>query len=317
MQDIENYIGKLSEKGYQVQRTTEHGRIIRIYTERNRLEVVEEVLKIFPELRRNPRKCTELLFPGKRGRIEVKPRQKAFSAGIQNEVVLFEEIRKKLDKKLPIDICFMDSSGSFLCRGVRNVEQVGSDTKGKKKADLLLRGFRDYRISIKKASAEYWESSDRYAGKKARKILEHLVSESRVELLPLEEKKRLSKEITYPATLEETGVVVFGSDLSGGCVVVQDFVPGCLRETGESSYLLPVRKLYLNPVQVYEDKEDSVWFLIRNDRTRNSRSLGIPGIRVLATYHSRVASRKNIIRLEFPLTSSGDSGTLQPERRTK
>lgn len=297
----EKYLERLSEMGFHVQRTTKHGKIIRVFTDKNRIEVLNEVLRVFPELVQNPKKCTELLIPTG-GRIEIKPerRQGVLSPGVQNEIALLDEISSKLNARGGVELCFVDrDQRTFLCRGVQEAQRVGSDTKGKKKADILLRGVHDYRISLKMRNAEYWESSDSYAGKKARTIIDRLVSDSRIELFSLgSDRMRLSSEIAYPATLGETEEVVFGTDLGGGCVVVQDFFSGCLRKIRDSTYLVPVERLFLNPGQVYHDERDSVWFLIRNDRTRNSRSIGIPGIRVLATYRSRVVTRKNIVRLE-------------------
>ena len=81
------------------------------------------------------------------------------SAGTENEDVLSNELRKYLEDG-PKDVVFVGSNKNYTTKGITEVFDVGYDVAGGKKADVILKGNKDYPISIKKDNAGFWESSD-------------------------------------------------------------------------------------------------------------------------------------------------------------
>lgn len=300
---VEEVESLLKNMGYtNTKRASQRSSIIRLYTKENRLSVVNKLIASLPKASVSKKKLTHVLFSDIAGRIEVKPegRQGNDSAGIQNEVSFYNLIKKTVSERGALTIRLRGRNGKiFDCRSVRDASLVGRNTRGRQKADVILHGEKNYRISLKKENSEYWESADSLIGKKVRSLLEDLLKKGSVSLEPLtSEVMRLDKEIAYKATLGETKDVVFGSDiLNNGCVVVGDFVGAPKPKFINNALLIPTEKVYRTPSEVYTDSDNSVWFLLRNDRTRRSTSLGIAGIRVLATYQKRIRNRKNVLRI--------------------
>ena len=81
------------------------------------------------------------------------------SAGTENEDVFENELKKYLEDG-PKDVVFIGSNKNYVAKGVKDVVGVGYDVAGGKKADVILKGDKDYPISIKKDNAGFWESSD-------------------------------------------------------------------------------------------------------------------------------------------------------------
>jgi len=81
------------------------------------------------------------------------------SAGTENEDVLSNELRKYLEDG-PKNVVFIGSNKNYATKGIKEVFDVGYDVAGGKKADVVLKGDKDYPISIKKDNAGFWESSD-------------------------------------------------------------------------------------------------------------------------------------------------------------
>lgn len=71
--------------------------------------------------------------------------------------------------------------------------------------------------------------------------------------------------------------------------IIKLFTSNVVYEVAEDgTIVIQIDKLFNTVEDVMTDNEDAVYILIRNDKTRNSRLIGIPGLRVLATYYSRV-----------------------------
>ena len=81
------------------------------------------------------------------------------SAGTENEDILENELKKYLEDG-PKNVVFVGSNKNYATRAIKDVVGVGYDVAGGKKADVVLKGDKDYPISIKKDNAGFWESSD-------------------------------------------------------------------------------------------------------------------------------------------------------------
>ena len=234
--------------------------------------------------------------------VVVKPlsRQGTSSAGLKNESLLVNGIKEHL----PCRICFYDMDKQWRLNNevITSCEAVGSDTTGRKKADIVLLSDCDneYRISLKKDNAEIWESADKFYSAKAKGIIEHLVNQRDVSLDFVNDVYRVKPNIAVPATIDEKQHVVFGSDIEphNGAVVTKTFSSDCggMQRRGDI--------LYVNCTDITHDlsgivgTHKDVWFMIRNDRTRNNTGLW-PGIRVIAVYEKRLSDRLLILNNDF------------------
>ena len=81
------------------------------------------------------------------------------SAGTENEDILENELKKYLEDG-PKNVVFVGSNKNYSTKAIEDVVGVGYDVAGGKKADVVLKGDKDYPISIKKDNAGFWESSD-------------------------------------------------------------------------------------------------------------------------------------------------------------
>lgn len=241
----------------------------------------------------------------KNGLIKIRPAGKAGieSAGLKNEHHLINTIKKFASEFGSIDITFVGDNGQNLTiPNVTSAAGSGKDTAKRKKSDILLySGIKQIPISIKKANAEYWESADSLFGKQADAILDKLVQNGQVSLTPIDKQRpsdsvtkvKIAPEIAIKATPAQTLDVVFGSDiLPHGAIVKQTF--------HDEHYTLKGNHLTITTDLVIRKPEDippnlQVYFLIRNDSTRNRPGSKYPGLRVLGSYASRV---KNALKVD-------------------
>jgi len=217
------------------------------------------------------------------------------SAGLSNEKQLVDAINRFVEEVGPLDVTFVGDNGkSITAAGVTQAISAGADVKDRKKSDVnLVANGKVVPISLKKSSAEYWESADTLWGDKADNAIEQLVASGQVELTQLDKTKKdgtpfvkIKPEVAVRATPEETLKVVFGSDLLGqGGVVKQTF--------DDEHYKLEGNQLSVTADLVITQPEDipdnqRVFWLIRNDMTRTRPKHKYPGLRVLAAYASRI-----------------------------
>lgn len=215
------------------------------------------------------------------------------SAGVANEIELASILQSVIEKYGSAHITFVDPRGKSLT--INNCNQVdisGRDAKGRKKADVVLVSpDRNLPISIKKLNAEAWESADTMFGQKARAIIDNLTDVGIVKLNKIEKSSEarpifeLSKEIVVEPTEEEAMAAIFGSDLNPkGGIIIQTFKPEHFVQDGNRV------KVECHAVITTKDEIPEshlmVW-LIRNDPSRNSTTLGIPGIRIMAVTLTR------------------------------
>ena len=205
------------------------------------------------------------------------------SAGVANEIELASMIESVIQKYGNANVTFVDPRGKELTlQNCTEVQIAGRDTKGRKKADVVLRSDSgDLPISIKKLNADAWESADKLFGGKASAVLQNLQDQGVIKLKQSKDDEgntiySLDKEIVVEPTEEESMQAIFGSDINpAGGVVIQTFAPEHFRQDGNN--------VFVQCHAIIKEKADipeshmMVW-LIRNDRTRKNP---LPGLRTL------------------------------------
>lgn len=216
------------------------------------------------------------------------------SSGVGNEAELAGLLASMVQKYKTINVSFVDERGKELSmQGVSSIEQTGKDVKARKKADVVLKNKSgSLPVSIKQLDAETWESADRFFGAKARQIIDMLVKQKVLKLIPLESPAgayALSKEVVIEPTEEEAMMAIFGSDISPeGGIVIQTFEP--------KHFVQEKNNIRIACHAVIKTKEDipeshmMVW-LLRNNASRLSKTLGIRGIRPMASVLTRAIGR--------------------------
>lgn len=216
------------------------------------------------------------------------------SAGVGNEAEIASYLASMVEKYGSINVTFQDPRGKKLT--IKNVDQVyptGSDVAERKKADIVLASSKSrVPVSIKELSAETWESADSLFGAKAREIIDKLVKEKVVKLIPQPDGKSyfLSKEIVIEPTEEEAMNAIFGSDISpSGGIVIQDFEPKHYNQV-DNNISIECHAVITNKADI-PTSHMMVW-LLRNNAGRLSKSLGIRGIRPMASVLNRAIGKK-------------------------
>jgi len=242
----------------------------------------------------------------KGGTIRVRPKGMAGgnSAGLSNEQSFIDAVNGVVEAVgEPVDITFIGGNGtSWDVKGVQSARGVGSDTTGRKKADVTLATKNGAKgVSIKKGNAEYWESADTYFGNEADEIIDKLIGQGKLELIPLgktnsagDEFVKLSREIAVRADEQETMDIVFGNDLKGqnGAILKQTFTRDDFVING-SQVTVNCKTVIVDATDIPADME--VFFLIRNDSSRGRPKYKYPGIRATAIYKKRINSRTIIV----------------------
>jgi len=252
-------------------------------------------------------------------RINAKPksRQGTGSAGVENEHFCVDQINdmiKEIGNPEGISVQFKQkgSSRRKTYKNIISVKQVGGDTKGRKKADILItnKSGINYPISIKKDGYEMLESADSYYTAKARKKFDKLMKEGKVKLEFLKEKSgrrgkynvwKVVPNFAIKATPQEKKDVMFGSDIitKKGAIVVRTFRGKDFEYNGKKNLLV------INCTEVISNisHTKTVWFLVRNDETRNAssnypKSKEIPaGIRVVAYIDGKRVNSRTVLKV--------------------
>jgi hypothetical protein len=215
------------------------------------------------------------------------------SAGVANEIEMASLLQSVIEKYGSANVTFVDPRGkSLVIKDCNSVEVAGRDTANSKKADVVLSSpERSLPISIKKLNAEAWESADNLFGSKAREIIDKLVDDGLVKLKKLDKTRdgepvyALSKEIVIEPTEQEAVRAIFGSDLNPkGGVVIQTFKPEHFTQKG-NDVTVECHAVIANKADIPESHL-MVW-LLRNDSNRNSKALGMAGIRIMGVTLSR------------------------------
>lgn len=232
-------------------------------------------------------------------KIYVKPigKQGGKSAGLENESGLVDAINTLLSSNPDgINVNFVSGKKNFYVENVVGASGAGLDTAGRKKSDVNLITINGViPVSIKKDNAEYWESADAYYGARASEIIDALYSDDQIAVWDMGSYYTIEPNIAVRATSDEVVDVVFGSDILGnGAVIKRTFTASDFNFDEDTSTLtVTATSIITKPSDVKGD--ESVWFLIRNDKTRKGIP-GYPGLRVLAAYEKRI--NPNVKRIE-------------------
>ena len=210
------------------------------------------------------------------------------SAGVGNELELAAMMQSVIEKYGTANITFVDPRGvSLSIQNATAVETTGKDVKSRKKADVVISSAdRRLPVSIKELSAEAWESADSSFGERAREIISRLSKQGIVKLEKLDKTKngrpiyKLSKEIVIEPTEQEALDAIFGTDINPeGGIVIQTFEPKHFVQEN-NNVKIECHAIITNINDIPESH--LMVCILRNDSTRNSRILGIQGIRVIA-----------------------------------
>jgi|LakMenEpi03Aug12_release.lakeMendotaPanAssembly.Ray.scaffolds.fasta_scaffold440146_2 hypothetical protein len=221
-------------------------------------------------------------------------KQGSASAGVENEQIIVDTINKRT-KTGPINVIFKAKNKKFTVLNCVKAIQVGGDTAGRKKADIVLINSKNkrYPISIKKDNAETWESADSYFGPTALKIIKKAIKDKKTKLVSEGSYFKIEPNIAVEATQAEKQAVVFGSDLeNGGAVVTKTFGSSSFSDDGDT-LVVDCSHIITSLSDVKGDKD--VYFLIRNDKTRKSLK-EYPGIRILAVYTKRINQNVVVVK---------------------
>lgn len=243
-----------------------------------------------------------IIFPNSLVSIVVKEveKQGEKSSGIANEATLHKLLTEIIRKYGSVNVQFIDNNGRKLSMAnATNVELVGKDVSGGKKADAIIVSKEGrLPISLKQLDADTWESADTSFGQKAKQIIEKLIQEGLIELKVIGNRYnrktkqtspvyKLSKEIVVEPTKEEAMNAIFGTDLSPlGGIVIQTFKKEHFIRNGKD-VVVQAHAVITNEKDIPESHM-MVW-LIRNDKTRSNP---IPGLRTLGATLIRGIGRK-------------------------
>jgi len=242
------------------------------------------------------------------------------SAGVANEIELGSIIQSVIEKFGSANVTFTDPRGVQLTiNDAVDVDIAGRQTTGRKKADVVIKSAQGrLPVSIKKVNADMWESADNLFGKKAKAIIEKLVAEGVVKLYQDQEASaavgepvyQLSKEIVIEPTEEEALQAIFGSDINPeGGIVIQTFKPEHFKQKDNN--------VNVDAHAVITSKEDIpethlMYWLLRNNKDRNVKSLGIRGIRPLGVTAARAFGKSGTKNVVF-VDSEGNVTETPPE----
>ena len=235
-------------------------------------------------------------------------------AGVANEINLMKLIKDQIDKYGDIDVTFRDDRGVTLTvPKATNVAGTGTDTKGRKKADLVITNGTDtIPISLKKTKAGFYESADTLFGARARKVIDILVQKGKLKLEKVKdivvrgETKpyyKMSNEIVVEPTPKDAVQVMFGNDLNPtGGIVIQDFQ--------EHHFIMKDGKIFIDCYAVIKSLDDVpeahlMYWLILN-KPRNARQIGYAGIGAAAVTMTR-AFGANLTKNPIFVNLEGDS----------
>ena len=264
----------------------------------NLLEILQKSFpKSSPTISSDPRLSSigGIVFSDSPVRVLVKDQggQGDQSAGVANEVEMASMLQSVIEKYGSANVTFVDPRGkSLVIKDCNSVDVAGRDTANSKKADVVLSSpERSLPISIKKLNAEAWESADNLFGSKAREIIDKLVDDGLVKLKKLDKTRdgepvyALSKEIVIEPTEQEAVRAIFGSDLNPkGGVVIQTFKPEHFTQKG-NDVTVECHAVITNQADIPESH--LMGWLLRNDSNRNSKALGLAGIRIMGVTLTR------------------------------
>lgn len=292
-QQIVDLESTLRQKGYNDLKKISSNRIA-ILTDENREDVLDSLmtdLSEFSPVRSFDTKLSSV------GHISVSPnftiiakpknKQGGSSAGLENEAILANKINEFVSQAGTfIDVVFKNGSKKFTCREVTGAEEVGRKTLKTEKADIEIKGLKNYKISVKKDNAINWESADKYWKEDAKKLLKKI--KDKITISKVGNMYRLEPTVAIKASNEDAKKVIFGTDIKkgSGCIITKTF------RNDDFSFDENKNELEINCSDIIEtlndvDEDKFPYFFIRNDSTRRTKNF-YPGLRILAVYKKRI-----------------------------
>lgn len=276
------------------------GKKIAVLTNDNRVNVLEDIASklngaMYDTTPKSDSGAGRVVYKGFNILAKPASRQGHASAGVSNEYTFVSTINSVTEKG-PINVVIEGKNKSFNIMGCSGAEPVGGDTKGRRKADVVLKSINGdvYPISIKKANAEIWESADSYFSEEATKLIQEAIRKGNVELTQKGGVYVIQPNIAVEATRQEKIDVIFGSDIAqNGAIVTGTF--------SNKSFDFDGATLKINCDHVatslrdIERTDKDVFFLIRNDKSRRSIR-DYPGLRVLAVYKKRINRNVKVLK---------------------
>jgi hypothetical protein len=342
----EEFVKVIRQFGFEITNEKERGRVLVIETDMaNRLSVLTHLGNTLqrigigcyhPENQKHSKLGCVEAYNGSVSLI-VKPSVSGTRAGIANEDMLLKHIKEaqRASKWAPITIVFRDH------RGIEEVIWNVTDCwpiihSGRNKADIIIEydSGAHVNISVKKDSAQSWESADSYYGRRASETLDSL------RYLGLENLENFAVR----ANRREARDVIFGDDCHGDGV--SDLFEPVQRGTEEASQRYDQRMgdvvyaesprgaviirtfteedfeykerigkdkrvLFINTsciLKTLKDVTEELWpyFLFRKDSSRNSEHLP-KGYRCVASFASRVPSTTLVLNRRHEIKGSLDA----------
>lgn len=293
---MESVIKILSENSYQDIKKYS-GRRIAVLTDLNRLDVIADIERLIPDAKYDsspiPQSSLGRIVCGK-NTVLVKPKSKQGdqSAGIGNELLFIDIVKQMIrDNGGQIDITFKAANRTFDCEGVYDVIECGRDVMNNKKADVILRGSRDYPISIKMDNASFWESADKRLGKRAMEGVRIALERGDTSLEDCGGYYRMINNVAIELTQREKIESAFGTDLlNNGAIIKRTF---SMSDFSIENGRLIVCSSHIVSDPSHLDGANDVWIVVRNDKTRRSKIV-TNGLRVCAVYPHHI-SRKSVV----------------------
>lgn len=217
------------------------------------------------------------------------------SAGLSNE----QTLKSAIDKYISGDslrIVFESDQKSYVLDGVTDTDLPDRKKRSGafKKADLKILSYgKWYSFSVKQDDGEKWESADSACGDSGKKVLLWSMMTDKTKLSRVERLTnhgfpvcRIDPELYFEMTDSEKQQVVFGEDiLDNGAVIRKSFSDADFNFCNSTLHV-KCSRLYTCMEDLTE--EDVPYWLVRHDPTRNSKKIGIPGIRIEAAARSRI-----------------------------
>jgi len=233
-------------------------------------------------------------------------RQGAGSAGLTNENVFINSINKAIkDTGGSLDVCLIGKNNvKITIKQVSEAIEMGRQTSDYAKSDVdLIHENGIYKISLKQDNAEMWESADTRFGEMIRTKIDEAQKQGKVKLEPIMSaggsvKKNQGKTVVkivpeskVRMSLEEQNSVVFGNDIKEGkgAVVKKTFSTADFTYENDCLFI-KCSKIYRN-IQDVRNAGETPTILIRADSNRNSKKLGIAGLRIIVNVENNRTRR--------------------------
>lgn len=234
-------------------------------------------------------------------------RQGAGSAGLKNEEVFINSINKAIKNTGgSLDVCLVGKNNvKITIKQVSKAVEMGRMTSdyAKSDVDLIYENGGIFKVSLKQDNAEMWESADTRFGEKIRTKIDEAQRAGRVKLEPIKSagggvKKNQGKTVVkivpeskVKMSLSEQKSVVFGNDIKEGkgAVVKKTFSAGDFTYENDCLFI-KCSKIFRN-IQDVRAAGETPTILIRADANRNSKKLGIAGLRVIVNVENNRTRR--------------------------